>query len=162
MPNPGEVIYSIKSVSQPRGLTHFERFYNGSGETQTQTFSVDRQDQWTSTVSTSYGGGASSGMVIVKLESSVGRDLANAGSKTYGSSVSVTASLGSGKYLVGYRGSIEASGTWMKQTCTTSSGLVTSASGSVFTWQTPETGTQRCDLSAPSGSLAALAKSYAC
>lgn len=65
-------------------------------------------------------------MVIVKLESSVGRDLANAGSKTYGSSVSVTASLGSGKYLVGYRGSIEASGTWMKQTCTTSS-LVTSA-----------------------------------
>lgn len=159
---PGSTWYKTTNVVKPKKLTHYERFYNGSGATSTATYSVDHHRTLTAGVTITTGGSVSASAVIASFSAESHLSLAASGSSTTGSSVSMTASIPNKKYLVLYRGNVQVSGSFKKYSCTGSGRVTTAASGTGKSYGVTETGSQRCDLSAPSGSLAALAKKAAC
>lgn len=160
--NRGETWYDTHNVVRPNKLTHYERYYNGTGSTMSASFSALHQATLTASVTVTSGGSVSASAVIAELKADTGLSLSASGSSTSSSSVGVSASLPNGKYLVAYRGNVQVTGSFTKYYCNTSGGLNTSATGTGKSFGVNETGAQRCDLAAPSGSMAALAKTTAC
>ena len=161
--NKGETWYTVENVIKPKKLTHKERYYNGSGEDMDAEFKASWQKTLTASVTVTTGGSAEAGKIFAKFEARFDVALAAAGSKTWGSDVSVKAKLAPRKYLVAYRGNVEVSGGYTKLNCNSSGRLVTKSEGKAKSFtDVAETGTQRCDLVPPTGSMAALAKESAC
>ena len=160
--NKGETWYQVWSVKTPRGLTHYEKFYNGTPDNMDSTFSVDKQSQWTAGITITAGSGADAGIVIAKMKLELSAELAAAYSRTSSYSVGVHAILRPGRYMAGYRGSFRATANFGKYYCSTSGLMYTQASGTGASWKVPETGYQYCDTTPPAGSLAELAKSTVC
>lgn len=154
--------YTVSSVAKPKVLTHRERYYNGTGKTMQTSFTAIKQIQLTATVTVSTSVTVEKELVIAKLSGTAGLSLAASGSVTSGSNIGVTASLPNGKYLVAYRGNVQVTGKYTKHTCSRKGATETTYTNNAKSFNTAETGAQRCDLSAPSGSMAALAKSQGC
>lgn len=156
----GERFYTVASVATPKKITHAERYYNGTGASLSTSFTAYKETTLTAGVTVTTGGSVEANTVIAKLSASTSYSLALSGSSTSGSSVSVTATLPHGKYLVAYRGNVQVTGNYTYWHCTGGVLLATSKGTARSFTKVPETGAQRCDLSAPSGSLAAVAKGY--
>jgi len=156
----GSVTYVTTNVVSPNKLTHHERYYNGTGQPMTTLFQATYATTLTAGITVTAGGSVKASEIISSLAVNAGVSLAASGSQTSSVSVGISATLPSGKYLVAYRGNVFVKGNFTKYTCNGS--LVVSATGTGQSFSTAETGAQRCDLAAPSGSLAALAKNTYC
>jgi hypothetical protein len=161
--NLGETWYTMTNVSKPKELTHGERYYNGSGSNVTTSFVAKHHSTITASISVTAGVKAEAGTIFAKLEASASVTVAGEYASTSGTDVGITATLPHDKYLVAYRGYLTVSANWGKYYCTTSGTMQTKGEGAVKSWnEVPETGVQRCDLSAPSGSMASVAKARLC
>lgn len=154
--------YTVSSVVKPKKMTHLERYYNGSGATMSTSFTATMQTQLTASVTVSQSVSVEAGVVIGKLSGTAGVSLAASGQKTSGTSVGISANLPNGKALVAYRGNVQVSGSYTKHSCSRAGASESRYTNSAKSFSGAETGAQRCDLSAPSGSMAALAKSQRC
>jgi hypothetical protein len=159
--SPGEW-YSVWNVLTPLKITHAHRYYNGTGAPMTTSFTATYQQQLSVTVTITAGGSADVNAVIVQLGGSVGLTLTFAPSWTATQNYGVTATLPNGKYLVAYRGHVQVTGSWARYKCQTDHRLVTVSQGTAKSFTVAEMGAQRCDLTAPAGSIAANAKSLYC
>ncbi len=158
----GQKWYKVYNVVKPKRLTHYERYYNGSGEKVTTTFNALKERTFTAGITITGGTTAEAGKIIAKLEVKTEISLAAAGTSTTSTSVGIEASLPNEKSLVAYAGNVKVSGEWTRYYCNNSGYLYVLAEGKGSSFGVRETGVQRCDLSAPSGSLAAKAKAAAC
>jgi len=161
--NRGTTWLTTTNVVTPKTLTHYARYYNGTGLNMTTSFTATYQLQLSAGITVSAGGGVTASAVIASLQANSGIALSVAGSTTSTSSYGLQATLPPGKYLVAYSGYVKVTGNFTKYTCNSSGGLVTDATGTGRSYNTVrEYGAQRCDLAAPSGSMAAVAKTTAC
>ncbi|MFD6756213.1 hypothetical protein [Micromonospora gifhornensis] len=121
------------------------------------------QQTLTAGVTITTGASISASAIIGELEASTSLSLAVSGSSTSSSSVSVTATVKPNKYVVTYAGRVQVTGNWKKNTCSSGSGsVVVSGQGTGRSHHVQEVGAVQCDVTQPSGSMAAVAKSSYC
>ncbi|WP_345473034.1 hypothetical protein QMQ05_03445 [Glutamicibacter ectropisis] len=159
--------YTVTNISKVKKVTHASKYYNGTSSNAKATYSSEKQ--LTLTAGLTYSVGASTGATVdfkavaAKLEANTRLDLAASGSKTSGSTLSISATIKPKKYLVVAAGNTQVTGKWKKNYCASgNSGVVVKASGTGKSHTIRETAAVQCDLSQPSGSLAGLAKSRYC
>ena len=155
--------YSVSNVTKPKKITHATRHYNGTSSNITSSFSTSRQQTLTAGVTITSGVSISGDAVIAKLEASSSLSLAVSGSSTSGSSVSVSATVKPQKYVVTYAGRVQVTGAGPRTPAPAATARsYVSGRGTGRSHHVQEIGAAQCDISQPSGSMAALAKSSYC
>ncbi|SDY21583.1 hypothetical protein SAMN05444365_1011082 [Micromonospora pattaloongensis] len=155
--------YAVSNVAKPKKITHATRHYNGTSSDMTSNYTTGHQLTLTAGITITSGSSISASAIIGELEASTSMSLAVSGSATTSSSVSVTATVKPKKYVVTYAGRVQVTGNWIKQTCSSGGSMVvTSGQGTGKSFHVQEVGAAQCDITQPSGSMAALAKSQYC
>ncbi|MFG2559884.1 hypothetical protein [Streptomyces sp. NPDC048496] len=150
-------------MAKPKKVTHATRHYNGTSSDMSSNFTTGHQLTLTAGITYTSGATAEASAVIGKLSASASLSLAASGSSTSSSSVSVTATVKPKKYVVTYAGRVQVTGNWTKSYCSSgNAGVLVQAQGTGRSHHVQEVGAVQCDITQPSGSLAALAKSSYC
>lgn len=155
--------YTVSNVAKPKKITHATRHYNGTSSDMSSNFTTGHQLTLTAGITYTSGASAEASAVIGKLSASTSLSLAASGSSTSSSSVAVTATVKPKKYVVTYAGRVQVTGNWEKNSCSSgNSTVIVAAKGTGRSHHVQEVGAAQCDITQPSGSMAALAKSSYC
>jgi len=113
--------YTVTNISKVKKVTHVSKHYNDTSSNSTATYSSAKQ--LTLTAGLTYSAGATAGAtadfkaVAAKLEASTRLDLAASGSRTSGSTLSISATIKPKKYVVVAAGNTQVTGKWKKNYC---------------------------------------------
>jgi len=106
--------YTVSNISKVKKVTHASKRYNGTSSNSTASYSSAKQQTLTAGVTYSAGvsaeGTADFRAVAAKLEANTRLDLAASGSKTSGSTLSISATIKPKKYVVVAAGNTQVTG----------------------------------------------------
>jgi hypothetical protein len=155
--------YTTSNVAKVKKITHAAKYSNFTSSNATATYSSVHQTTLSAGITLTAGASAEAGIILSKLATSASVSLAANGSKTTSSNIGISATIKPKKFVVVAAGNMNVTGNWVKNVCSSgTSGVVAAAKGTSRSFAIRETTAIQCDLSAPAGSLAALAKSRYC
>ncbi|MFF5794488.1 hypothetical protein ACFY5D_20790 [Paeniglutamicibacter sp. NPDC012692] len=155
--------YTISNTSKVKKVTHASRHSNFTPDNATTSYTSEYRTQLDAGVTFTVGSSADFNGVLAKMSATTNVSLALNKSKTTASNVGITATIRPGKFVVVAAGNTKVTGNWTKNVCTSgSAGLTTPAKGTARSFGVRENTAIQCGLSAPAGSLAAIAKSRYC
>ncbi|WP_157848184.1 hypothetical protein [Streptomyces exfoliatus] len=160
-PNTTKLVWS--NTKKDWVVTHRRTIENYTGAPASRTYSAQKVDEVTASVTITAGATVSKSLAMASLEVNVGLELQAAGTRTKTTAESITWTMSSGSKYVFYAGTRKASGYYTQYRCDRGTRWVnTGAYGKVESWTELSEGGLRCTIRPPAGSLAAKVKTKFC